>query len=53
MGRRYGSVRASLVPSESSFSITANIVRKTRSSLTPRNLKYSIFLKDKMQLIFL
>ncbi|CAF2053132.1 unnamed protein product [Rotaria magnacalcarata] len=48
MARRYGSVPASSVPCESSFSIANHIVRKTRTSLTPKNLKYSLFLKDKM-----
>jgi len=48
MARRYGSVPASSVPSESTFSVAGYTARKTRSSLSAKNLKYSIFLKDKI-----
>ena len=48
MARRCGCVTASSVPSESAFSIAGHIARKTRSSLTAKNLKYSVFLKDKI-----
>jgi hypothetical protein len=48
MARRYGSVSASSVPSESSFSVAGYTARKNRSSLTAKNLKYSMFLKDKI-----
>ena len=48
MARRYGCIPATSVPSESSFSIAGYLVRKTRTSLTAKNLKYSMFLKDKL-----
>jgi hypothetical protein len=48
MARRYGCVPASSVPSESSFSIAGHIARKSRSSLSAKSLKYSMFLKDKI-----
>lgn len=48
MARRYGCIPATSVPSESSFSIAGYLVRKSRTSLTSRNLKYSMFLKDKL-----
>ncbi|CAF3102323.1 unnamed protein product [Rotaria sp. Silwood2] len=48
MARRYGSITASSVPSESSFSIAGYLARKNRSSLSAKNLKYSMFLKDKI-----
>ncbi|CAF4309927.1 unnamed protein product [Rotaria socialis] len=48
MARRYGSITASSVPSESSFSIAGYVARKNRSSLSAKNLKYSMFLKDKI-----
>ena len=48
LARRYGCVPASSVPSESSFSVAGYVVRKTRSSLSAKNLKYSMFLKDKI-----
>ena len=48
MARHYGSVPASLVPIESHFSVAGHSARKTRSSLTVKNLKYIMFLKDKI-----
>ena len=48
MVRQYGCIPATSVPSESSFSIAGYLVRKTRTSLTSKNLKYSMFLKDKL-----
>ena len=48
MARRYGSIPASSVPSESSFSIAGYSARKIRSSLSGKNLKYSMFLKNKI-----
>ncbi|CAF4506038.1 unnamed protein product [Rotaria socialis] len=48
MARRYGSIPRTSVPSESIFSIAGHVARKIRSSLTAKNLKYSIFLRDKM-----
>ncbi|CAF4876508.1 unnamed protein product, partial [Rotaria sp. Silwood1] len=38
MARRYGCVPASSVPSESAFSVAGHVARKTRSSLTAKNL---------------
>jgi hypothetical protein len=38
---------ATSVPSESSFSVAGHILRKERSRLSPKNLKYTIILKDK------
>ena len=38
----------SSVPSESAFSCSAHVARKERSRLTPENLAYSVFLKDKL-----
>ena len=37
------------VPSESAFSQSAYIARKDRSRLTPENLSYTVFLKDKLK----
>ena len=48
MARHYGSVPASSVPSESHFSVAGHSAGKTRSSLTAKNLKYTMFLKDKI-----
>ncbi|CAF1274288.1 unnamed protein product [Rotaria magnacalcarata] len=36
------------VPSESAFSCSAFVARKERSRLSPENLSYSVFLKDKL-----
>ncbi|CAF1473767.1 unnamed protein product [Adineta steineri] len=36
------------VPSESAFSVSAYTARKERSRLSPENLCYSVFLKDKL-----
>lgn len=38
----------SSVPSESAFSCSAFTARKERSRLSPENLAYSVFLKDKL-----
>ncbi|CAF4381507.1 unnamed protein product, partial [Rotaria sp. Silwood2] len=38
----------SSVPSESAFSCSAFVARKERSRLSPENLAYSVFLKDKL-----
>ena len=48
MARRYGPLPATSVPSESSFSVAGYLARKSRSSLSPKSLKYCMFLKDKM-----
>ena len=39
---------ATSVPSESAFSIASYLLRKQRSRLSPVNLSYSMFLKDKV-----
>ncbi len=39
---------ATSVPSESAFSTASYLLRKQRSRLTPTNLCYSMFLKDKL-----
>ena len=44
--RKYGMIQASSVASESAFSIANYIQRKERSSLSAKNLRYSIFLRD-------
>ena len=46
--RKYLSVSATSVPSESAFSISNYVLRKNRMSLTSKNLKYCMFLKDKL-----
>jgi hAT family C-terminal dimerisation region len=46
--RKYLAVSATSVPSESAFSISNYILRKNRLSLTSKNLKYCMFLKDKL-----
>jgi len=48
MACRFGPIPATSVPSESAFSVAGYIARKTRSSLSAKNLKYSMFLKDKL-----
>ena len=46
--RKYLAVSTAIVPSESAFSISNYILRKNRISLTSKNLKYCMFLKDKL-----
>ena len=48
--RKYLAISATSVPSESAFSISSYVLRKNRLSLTSKNLKYSMFLKDKLVL---
>lgn len=48
LARKYLAISASSVPSESTFSVANYVLRKNRLSLTGRNLKYTMFLKDKM-----
>lgn len=48
MARQFGPIPATSVPSESAFSVAGYVARKTRSSLSAKNLKYSMFLKDKL-----
>jgi hypothetical protein len=49
--RYYLSTPGTSVPSESAFSHSAYIGRKERSRLSPENLGYTIFLKDKLRLV--
>ncbi|CAF1671794.1 unnamed protein product, partial [Didymodactylos carnosus] len=46
--RRYSAIPATSVPSESSFSIAGYLNRKSRSLLSSKTLKYSMFLRDKL-----
>jgi hypothetical protein len=46
--RKYLAIAATSVPSESAFSISNYVLRKNRLSLTSKNLKYCMFLKDKL-----
>ncbi|CAF1544438.1 unnamed protein product [Didymodactylos carnosus] len=46
---KYLSVPGTSVPSESAFSLSAYLARKQRARLSPENLSYSAFLKDKMK----
>ena len=45
---RFLATPATSVPSESAFSTASYLLRKQRSRLSPLNLSYSVFLKDKM-----
>jgi hAT family C-terminal dimerisation region len=47
---KYLAISATSVPSESALSISSYVLRKNRLSLTSKNLKYSMFLKDKLVL---
>lgn len=47
IARKYLSIPSTSVPSESSFSISNYILRKNRLSLSSKNVKYTMFLKDK------
>jgi hAT family protein len=48
LARKYLSISATSVPSESAFSVSNYILRKNRLALTSRNVKYTMFLKDKL-----
>lgn len=48
--KKYLAVSATSVPSESAFSISNYILRKNRLSLKSKNLKFCMFLKDKLDL---
>ena len=45
--RKYLAISATSVPSERVFSISNYVLRKNRMSLTSKNLKYCMFLKDR------
>jgi hAT family C-terminal dimerisation region len=46
--KKYLAIFATSVPSESAFSVSNYVLRKNRLSLTSKNLKYCMFLKDKL-----
>ncbi|CAF1101285.1 unnamed protein product, partial [Didymodactylos carnosus] len=46
--KKYLAVPSMSVPSESAFSLSAYLARKTRARLSDDNLAYSVFLKDKI-----
>jgi hypothetical protein len=46
--RKYLAISTTSVPSESAFPISNYVLRKNRFSLTSKNLKYCMFLKDKL-----
>ncbi|CAM4832117.1 unnamed protein product [Rotaria magnacalcarata] len=48
MAQVYLSTPGTSVPSESAFSTSAYIGRKERARLSPENLSYTVFLKDKL-----
>ena len=48
LARKYLAISASSVPSESAFSVANYVLRKNRLALSSRNLKYTMFLKDKL-----
>jgi hypothetical protein len=48
LARKYLSISASSVPSESTFSISNYVLRKNRLALTSKNIRYTMFLKDKL-----
>lgn len=48
IARKYLSIPSSSVPSESAFSTSNYILRKNRLGLSSKNVKYTMFLKDKL-----
>jgi hypothetical protein len=48
LARKYLSICATSVPSESAFSVSNYVLRKNRLSLTSKNVMFSMFLKDKL-----
>lgn len=48
LAARFLATPATSVPSESAFSTASYLLRKQRSCLSPLNLSFSLFLKDKM-----
>jgi len=48
LARKYLAISATSVPSESAFSVSNYVLRKNRLALTSRNVKYTMFLKDKL-----
>ena len=48
LARKYLAISASSVPSKSTFSVANYVLRKNRLALSSRNLKYTMFLKNKL-----
>ena len=48
LARKYLAVSAINVPSESAFSVSNYVLRQNRLAFTSRNVKYTMFLKDKL-----
>jgi hypothetical protein len=48
IARKYLSISSSSVPSESAFSTSNYVLRKNRLALSSKNVKYTMFLKDKI-----
>ena len=48
MAQTYLSIPGTSVPSELAFSLSAYVGRKERTRLSPENLSYSIFLRDRL-----
>jgi hypothetical protein len=48
LARKYLCISASSVPCESTFSISNYVLRKNRLALTSKNIRYTMFLKDKL-----
>ncbi|CAF1237657.1 unnamed protein product [Adineta ricciae] len=49
LAQQYLATPGTSVPSESAFSTSAYVGRKERARLSPENLSYTVFLKDKLQ----
>jgi hypothetical protein len=49
IARKYLSISSSSVPSESAYSTSSYVLRKNRLALSSKNIKYTMFLKDKIQ----
>jgi hypothetical protein len=48
VARKYLCISSSSVPSESTFSTSNYVLRKNRLALSSKNVKYTMFLKDKI-----
>lgn len=48
LAKKYLSICATSVPSESAFSVSNYVLRKNRLALSSRNVQYTMFLKDKI-----
>ena len=50
MAEYYLSTPGTSVPAESAFSFSAYVGRKERARLSPENLSFTVFLRDKLNL---